>query len=201
MKLNSNDRVIAGGFITILTATILFSIVVSMLNYAYNPIISSLNSYIDTGSLTLGTASTFEFMINIHIILPIVFLIGIAIYGYGRALGSKSDAGDFFESVVILLFFVFLGTILAFGFGLSFDMIITALDESSIIEVTGLWDSSWFRNLIVSIFHLFIKILPVIGIARFLVTPVLDLFYIREEKQFSEQDISYEGSDFTGGFE
>ena len=196
-----DDRGIAGGFITILTGVILFSIVVTMLNVAYNPIISSFNSYIDSGTLTEATASTFKFMVDIYIILPAIFLIGVIIFGYGRASGSKSDTGDFFEGIVIMVFLVFLGTCLAYALGMSFDVIIAALDETSLIEVTSEWDTSRFRNLLVSVFHFFIKIIPVIGIARFLVTPVIDLFYIREEKQFQQQEISYEGTEFIGGFE
>lgn len=68
------------------------------------------------------------------------------------------------ESLILLVFLSLISLVLSFGLGIAMDGTMSGLEESGIMEVSPLWDSSANTNILINIFYVVVRLPAVLGV-------------------------------------
>ena len=84
-----------------------------------------------------------------------------------------SSAKSLFDSFFVFIFLLIFAFIVDVSIGHSIDVFLVAFSERGMFSlVDASWDSSWELRTFVTNFHLFIYIIPAIGLGQFLYTAI-----------------------------
>jgi hypothetical protein len=84
-----------------------------------------------------------------------------------------SSARSLFDSFFVFIFLLIFAIIVDFSIGHAIDEILISFAARGLFsDVTTAWDSSWELRTFVTNFHLFIYIIPAIGLGQFLYTAI-----------------------------
>ncbi len=84
-----------------------------------------------------------------------------------------SSAKSLFDSFFVFIFLLIFAILIDFSIGHAIDEFLVAFAERGLFSgVTAEWDTSWELRTFVTNFHLFIYIVPAIGLAQFLYTAI-----------------------------
>ena len=84
-----------------------------------------------------------------------------------------SSARSLFDSFFLFIFLLIFALLLDVSIGHAIDEFLVAFAERGLFsDVTKSWDSSWELRTFVTNFHLFIYIIPAIGLGQFLYTAI-----------------------------
>ena len=84
-----------------------------------------------------------------------------------------SSAKSLFDSFFLFIFLLIFAILVDFSIGHAIDVFLVAFAERGLFSgVTAEWDTSWELRTFVTNFHLFIYIIPAIGLGQFLYTAI-----------------------------
>ena len=84
-----------------------------------------------------------------------------------------SSAKSLFDSFFVFIFLLIFAILVDFSIGHAIDSYLVAFAERGLFSgVTPEWDTSWELRTFVTNFHLFIYIVPAIGLGQFLYTAI-----------------------------
>jgi hypothetical protein len=84
-----------------------------------------------------------------------------------------SSARSLFDSFFVFIFLLIFAILIDFSIGHAIDEFLVAFADRGLFSgVTGSWDTSWELRTFVTNFHLFIYIIPAIGLGQFLYTAI-----------------------------
>ena len=84
-----------------------------------------------------------------------------------------SSAKSLFDSFFVFIFLLIFAILVDFSIGHAIDEFLVAFAERGLFSgVTAEWDTSWELRTFVTNFHLFIYVIPAIGLGQFLYTAI-----------------------------
>ncbi|RKX64896.1 MAG: hypothetical protein DRP42_05670 [Tenericutes bacterium] len=84
-----------------------------------------------------------------------------------------SSARSLFDSFFLFIFLLIFAILVDFSIGHAIDSCLVSFSERGLFSgVTAEWDTSWELRTFVTNFHLFIYIIPAIGLGQFLYTAI-----------------------------
>jgi hypothetical protein len=84
-----------------------------------------------------------------------------------------SSAKSLFDSFFLFIFLLIFAILVDFSIGHAIDEVLVSFAERGLFsDVTADWDASWELRTFVTNFHLFIYIIPAIGLGQFLYTAI-----------------------------
>ena len=84
-----------------------------------------------------------------------------------------SSAKSLFDSFFVFIFLLIFAILVDFSIGHAIDEFLVAFAERGLFSgVTAEWDTSWELRTFVTNFHLFIYVVPAIGLGQFLYTAI-----------------------------
>ncbi len=171
-----------------------FGIYFSMLSYSFNAPIQAMNDMISDGSVSLSTMNYFDLMLDMWRCSPFFMVIGLILWAFERSKGTNLPAQSFFQYQFMMMFGLLVSAYLVYGFGLAMDGITYSLDDTSLVNVSALWDGSSSRNLYISIFYYTLMLPGLITSLLFMFHPIME----QRENTFFEED-GGRGGNFGGG--
>ena len=102
----NEDSGITGGILYTLIAFVIFSIFISLLLIAIDPISTLLPEAIPLTSSAADTIDTFVMLINIT---PVIFALGISGYVMSTSMGSELSTNDYIEGVGLIVTGIMMG--------------------------------------------------------------------------------------------
>lgn len=95
-----------------------------------------------------------------------------------------SSARSLFDSFFVFIFLLIFAILVDFSIGHAIDEFLVAFAERGLFSgVTESWDTSWELRTFVTNFHLFIYIIPAIGLGQFLYTAIRRTRYDQYEPE------------------
>lgn len=84
-----------------------------------------------------------------------------------------SSAKSLFDSFFVFIFLLIFAFLVDLSIGHAIDEVLVSFAERGMFsDVTHQWDSSWELRTFVTNFHLFIYVIPAIGLGQFLYTAI-----------------------------
>lgn len=95
-----------------------------------------------------------------------------------------SSAKSLFDSFFVFIFLLIFAILVDFSIGHAIDSYLVAFAERGLFsDVTTEWDTSWELRTFVTNFHLFIYVVPAIGLGQFLYTAIRRTRYDQYEPE------------------
>lgn len=93
MSIKSDEKGVSHPLVIILFVLVLGTAVYIIATPIVNVVTEHFNAQIDTGIISVQTASCYSFNVNLYKIMPIFIIIGIFLFGIAQALLKKEEGG------------------------------------------------------------------------------------------------------------
>lgn len=150
-----------------------FGLAWGCVSYAVNPLAEELNRESSIGALSEDTVKYINYSIDLWQAAPLVFLLGLCLFVYERAKGTDLTPTMFYEYEILLVVGLFISILFVWVFGMTADMIFTALYSSPVISnIAPAWDSSDLVRLMLKMLYYVCLFPAILASILYLIFPV-----------------------------